>query len=980
MSWNRLVSAVGGVVTACAVAAGGMVIAPAPAHAQVPDLATIIPGAPALPDIPGMPGAAGGDGVRAAVDLASQSPMFGAVMAHAESTTPNPETEVSTNPTCAPLMMVAVPGTFEINRDHNPNEPVGLLASLAEPLRALGPGFSETYINYAGDAGLSGTAYAQSVQGGVEKTLATIVDIQQRCDGARVVLSGFSQGADIAGDVATLIGNQQTAISVDTMAGVVLFADPQRDENANVLVGTSQETPSLPGVVGDAVEKFIADPSLAQLQMTANDVSGIARQLLSGDMGDAGEAGSAEAPKTTAPQAGEDDVHTQARAPKQEWKSQVDVPVGGFVGADKSRVFTAAQSSTTQEVTENDQDATGETVAEEADNPTVKITPVVNSGPPVGEIPVEDRYDVTDDEETRAAAGGVIVPGSLTSHRPAVYLELSDAEKGNMVLGHGHVWATEANLTAMDEFNDEYLEATGEEAPAPLREGTQESVQSVITTDIDLHQTVGKIYRAGLCEAQTFEECVSFYSGTAGLAAVFHQVQSLPEQNPEALASIPEGNLMETRCATENAVTCAATATPQERTLPTAQMTKISVGDVEKSVELKEGEAGAEKSATASRPAPADGDEPAASDRDEAAAATSAAALAGEGERPAGEDGAEGSASAVAGEDTRPTSAQPSTEKESAPETTKKAPQAGDDTRPTDAYTGTLGGATTGNKPETDGQGVAQVEGVAIDGIEPVTMAAVAGGGVAGPREQDFGALTGSVVSLCVPGDIVCSLPENSQLARDLVQVGQNVSTNLTGVAKAALEGNTRMGGLLAVEATSTIFQLSGLPPLKISAGSIMVLIQLVSGAAMMYAGDPTGAGIGMVTAALAQMPQVLPELWAQLQDLPAIIEALPHAADTFARNLGLDKILGRLSEGFGAAGMNDLTRLDQIPAAAVTLASDLLQENSGLMELATNPDYLKTGAHSEHGFRGILVSDTRESILWTQDWFGAVRKAMAAA
>lgn len=965
MSWNRLVSAVGGVVTACAVTAGGMVIAPVPAHAQVPDLANIVPGAPALPDIPGMPGAAGGDGVQAAVDLASQAPMFGAVMEHAESTTPNPETEVSTNPTCAPLMMVAVPGTFEINRDHNPNEPVGLLASLSKPLRSLGLGFSETYINYAGDAGLSGTAYAQSVQGGVEKTLATIVDIQERCDGSRVVLSGFSQGADIAGDVATLIGNQQTAINADTMAGVVLFADPQRDENANVLVGTSQEIPQLPGVVGGAVEKFIEDPSLAQLQMTADDVTGIARQLLTSGAGAEVEAGSEQAPKTPPPAAGEDDVDTQARAPKQEWKSQVDVPVGGFADANKSHVFTAAQNMTAQEVEE---------APAVEDAVTVEFSPAVNSGPPAVETPVEERYDVADDEETRAAAVGVIVPGSITSHRPAVHLELADAEKENTVLGHGHVWATEANLAAMDEFNDEYQEVTGDEPPAALKEGTQESVQSVITTDIDLHQTVGKIYRAGLCEAQTFEDCVSFYSGTAGLAALFHQVQTLPEQNPEALASVPEGNLMETRCATENAVTCAATATPQERTLPTAQMTMISTGDVEKSAEVKKGEAGAEKSATTPRPEPANS----------GTTETSAAAPAGEAARPVEkkEQGAGSTTSVAAGEEVRPTSAKPSTEKSAAPETTKKAPQAGDDTRPTDAYVGNLGGATTGNKPEKDDQGeaAAVVDGVAIEGIEPVTMAAVAGGGVAGPREQDFGALTGSVVSLCVPGDIVCSLPENSQLARDLVQVGQNISTNLTGVAKAALEGNTRMGGLLAVEATSTIFQLSGLPPLKLSAGSIMVLIQLVSGAAMIYAGDPTGAGIGMVTAALAQMPQVLPELWAQLQDLPAIIEALPHAADTFARNLGLDKIIGRLSEGFGAAGMNDLTKLDQIPSAAVTLASDLLQENSGLMELATNPDYLKTGAHSENGFRGILVSDTRESILWTQDWFGAVRKTMAAA
>ena len=44
--------------------------------------------------------------------------------------TPEPATEESTNPQCAPIVLVAVPGTFETNRDHDPNEPVGALGEL----------------------------------------------------------------------------------------------------------------------------------------------------------------------------------------------------------------------------------------------------------------------------------------------------------------------------------------------------------------------------------------------------------------------------------------------------------------------------------------------------------------------------------------------------------------------------------------------------------------------------------------------------------------------------------------------------------------------------------------------------------------------------------------------------------------------------------------------------------------------------------
>ena len=61
-----------------------------------------------------------------------------------------------------------------------------------------------------------------------EKAIATIEDIQNRCDGSKVILTGFSQGADVAGDAATMIGNKQTGIAADTIAAVILFSDPQR--------------------------------------------------------------------------------------------------------------------------------------------------------------------------------------------------------------------------------------------------------------------------------------------------------------------------------------------------------------------------------------------------------------------------------------------------------------------------------------------------------------------------------------------------------------------------------------------------------------------------------------------------------------------------------------------------------------------------------------------------------------------------------
>lgn len=210
------------------------------------------------------------------------------------------------------------------------------------------------------------------------------------------------------------------------------------------------------------------------------------------------------------------------------------------------------------------------------------------------------------------------------------------------------------------------------------------------------------------------------------------------------------------------------------------------------------------------------------------------------------------------------------------------------------------------------------------------------------------------------------------------MSLGENVTTNVAGVAKEALAGNTRMGGLLAVEAVNTVAQVSGLPPLKLSPETIQMLITLVTGGAMIAAGDPTGAGVAMIASTIGQMPQALPELYAQLQDIPVIIEALPHAVGTAAHNLGLTDIAQRLGAGFEKAGMTNITDIQNLPAAATSMATALLEDNSGLMELATNPDYLKSGAHSEAGFRSVYLTDDVESFTWSQDWIGAIQRMLA--
>ncbi|MGB3674411.1 MAG: cutinase family protein, partial [Candidatus Nanopelagicales bacterium] len=171
--------------------------------------------------------------------------------------------ELSTNPACAATMLIAVPGTFETSRDYNPGTPIGQLAKLAEPLKSVG---SATFINYDADYSVNGTSYVKSVEGGIGKTLATIQDAATRCPQARFLLAGFSQGAQIAGDVAVAIGHKRTSVDPSRVLGVALYSDPKRAVDSNVLVDTTQTRPSLP--LSQATPTTTdANPSLAQLQL-----------------------------------------------------------------------------------------------------------------------------------------------------------------------------------------------------------------------------------------------------------------------------------------------------------------------------------------------------------------------------------------------------------------------------------------------------------------------------------------------------------------------------------------------------------------------------------------------------------------------------------------------------------------------------------------------------------------------------------------
>ncbi len=127
---------------------------------------------------------------------------------------------------CAKVTAVLVPGTGETNADADPTQPDSgtMLAPVAQALKAhYGPDMAVDTVPYA--ASLAPT-YATSESEG-DQALSSL--LSTLCPTTHVVLVGYSQGSQVAGDLATRIGAGQGPIPASRVTAVGLIADPRRD-------------------------------------------------------------------------------------------------------------------------------------------------------------------------------------------------------------------------------------------------------------------------------------------------------------------------------------------------------------------------------------------------------------------------------------------------------------------------------------------------------------------------------------------------------------------------------------------------------------------------------------------------------------------------------------------------------------------------------------------------------------------------------
>ncbi|MFD4462094.1 cutinase family protein [Nocardia sp. NPDC058480] len=190
---------------------------------------------------------------------------------------------------CTPYTAIFGPGTWETTPDADPTVPVGTLRPVGDGLqRQFGGDLTALYVPYAASAFDQGLSYAESLST-LESRLRQM--LRGLCSSTRVVLAGYSQGADGIGDLATEIGNGDGPIDADRVVGVGLLADPHRDPNTTLSLGNPQSGHGIAGTrsrdfgaLTDRVRTLCADGDLyCSLDAATSPFLAVLGRVLSGD-------------------------------------------------------------------------------------------------------------------------------------------------------------------------------------------------------------------------------------------------------------------------------------------------------------------------------------------------------------------------------------------------------------------------------------------------------------------------------------------------------------------------------------------------------------------------------------------------------------------------------------------------------------------------------------------------------------------------
>ena len=182
---------------------------------------------------------------------------------------PRPEFQ---DASCPDVQLMSIPGTWESSPQLDPFNPVqfpiALLLNVTNPIREqFGTERLETFtVPYTAQfhnplSADKQMSYNDSRAEGTRAAVKAMTDMNNRCPLTSYVLVGFSQGAVIAGDMASDIGNGRGPVDADLVLGVTLIADGRRQPAVGQDVG--------PNPVGQGAEITLNEvPMLSSMGLT----------------------------------------------------------------------------------------------------------------------------------------------------------------------------------------------------------------------------------------------------------------------------------------------------------------------------------------------------------------------------------------------------------------------------------------------------------------------------------------------------------------------------------------------------------------------------------------------------------------------------------------------------------------------------------------------------------------------------------------
>ena len=175
---------------------------------------------------------------------------------------------------CPDVQLIAIPGTWESSLLDDPLNPVqfpkALLLNVTRPIREqFNSSRVETYtVPYTAQfrnpmGGPPQMSYNDSRAEGTRAAVKAMTDMNAKCPLTGYVLVGFSQGAVIAGDIASDVGNGRGPVDDDLVLGVTLIADGRRQQGVGQEIG-----PNPPGEGAEVVLHEVPVLSTLGLTMT----------------------------------------------------------------------------------------------------------------------------------------------------------------------------------------------------------------------------------------------------------------------------------------------------------------------------------------------------------------------------------------------------------------------------------------------------------------------------------------------------------------------------------------------------------------------------------------------------------------------------------------------------------------------------------------------------------------------------------------